>query len=199
MNRKKVPLLRFSAATVNPRSKTKALTKNRIPGSIIFMKIRALLLILTLGLAASGVCLAGDTKAQQALRDADAAWSKAAESKDVDKTVSYYSDDATVLPPNAPAATTKEAIRKIWQDMLASPGVATSWKATKVEVAKSGDLGFVSGTYEFNMNDASGKPVTDKGKYVELWEKQADGKWRCGTDTWNSDLPASASAAVEKQ
>ena len=161
------------------------------------MKIRALLLILTLGLAASGVCLAGDTKAQQALRDADAAWSKAAESKDVDKTVSYYSDDATVLPPNAPAATTKEAIRKIWQDMLASPSFVISWKATKVEVAKSGD--FVSGTYELTMNDASGKPVTDKGKYVELWEKQADGKWRCGTDTWNSDLPASASASVEKQ
>jgi ketosteroid isomerase-like protein len=163
------------------------------------MKINALLLTLTLGLAASGVCLAGDTKAQQALRDADAAWSKAAESKDVDKTVSYYSDDATVLPPNAPAATTKEAIRKIWQDMLASPGVATSWKATKVEVAKSGDLGFVSGTYEFNMNDASGKPVTDKGKYVEVWEKQADGKWKCGTDTWNSDLPASAPTSAEKQ
>ena len=162
------------------------------------MKIRALLLTLTLGLAASGVCLAGDTKAEQALREADAAWSKAAESKDLDKTVSYYSDDATVLPPNAAAATTKE-IRKIWQDMLASPGVAISWKATKVEVAKSGDLGFVSGTYELTMNDASGKPVTDKGKYVEVWEKQADGNWKCGTDTWNSDLPASASASVEKQ
>jgi len=163
------------------------------------MKIRTLLLTLTLGLAASDVCLAGDTKAQQTLREADAAWSKAAESKELDKTVSYYCDDATVLPPNASAATTKEAIKKIWQDMLASPGVAISWKATKVKVAKSGDLGFISGTYEFNMNDASGKPVTDKGKYVEVWEKQTDGKWKCGTDTWNSDLPASASASVEKQ
>jgi len=85
------------------------------------MKIRALLLTLTLGLAASGVCSAGETKAQQTLRDADAAWSKAAESKDLDKTVSYYSDDATVLPPNAAAATTKGAIKKIWQDMLAAP------------------------------------------------------------------------------
>ena len=34
-----------------------------------------------------------------------------------------------------------------------------SWKVSKVEVAKSGDLGFVSGTYEFTMNDASGKPT----------------------------------------
>jgi ketosteroid isomerase-like protein len=163
------------------------------------MKIKTLITTLVLGLAAAGVCLAGDSKAEQALRDTDAAWSKAAASKHLDKTVSYYSDDATVLPPNAPIATTKEAIKKIWQDMFATPGFVISWKATKVEVAKSGDLGFVSGTYELTMNDASGKPVTDKGKYVEVWEKKADGKWKCGTDTWNSDLPASPSAPAEKQ
>jgi len=143
---------------------------------------------------------AADTKAiEQALRDADAAWSKAAGSKDLDKIVSYYSDDATVLAPNASAATTKEAIRKIWQDMLATPGFVISCKETKVEVAKSGDLGFVSGTYEVTMNDASGKPVNDHGKYVEVWEKKADGKWKCGTDTWNSDLPASATASAESK
>jgi ketosteroid isomerase-like protein len=163
------------------------------------MKTKTLITTFTIGLAAAAVCLAGDTKAEQALRDADAAWSKAAESKDLDKTVSYYSADAIVLPPNAPTATTKEEIKKIWQDMLATPGFVISWKATKVEVAKSGDLGFVSGTYEVTMNDASGKPVNDRGKYVEVWEKKADGKWKCGTDTWNSDLPASPSASVEKQ
>jgi ketosteroid isomerase-like protein len=163
------------------------------------MKPKTLLLTVTLGLAAATVCLAGDTKAEQALRDADAAWSKAAGSKDLDKTVSYYSADAIVLPPNAAIATTKEEIKKIWQDMLTRPGLVISWKATKVEVAKSGDLGFVSGTYELTMNDASGKPVNDRGKYVEVWEKQADGKWKCGTDTWNSDLPASAPAPGENK
>jgi ketosteroid isomerase-like protein len=161
------------------------------------MKSKTLITSLVFGLAAASVCFAGDTKAEQALRDTDAAWSKAAESKDLDKTLSYYSDDATVLPPNAAAGTTKEAIRKLWQDMFATPGFVISWKATKVEVAKSGDLGFVNGTYEVTMNDASGKPVTDKGKYVEVWEKKADGKWKCGTDTWNSDLPASASAETK--
>src|SRR5256886_14504730 len=158
------------------------------------MKIKTLVLTLAFVLAAAAVCLAGDTKAEQALRDADDAWSKAAASKDLDKTVSYYSSDAAVLPPNAPIATTKDAIKRIWGDLLASPGMVISWKSTKVEVAKSGDLGFVSGTYELTMNDASGKPVNDHGKYVEVWEKKSDGKWKCGTDTWNSDLPASTPA-----
>jgi ketosteroid isomerase-like protein len=139
-----------------------------------------------------GTTSAADTKSatEQALRDADAQWSKAAEAKDLDKTVSYYAADAIVMPPNALEATTKDAIRKIWQDLLASPGLVISWKATKVEVAKSGDIGFVSGTYELTTNDASGKPVPDHGKYVEVWEKQANGKWKCGADIWNSDLPA---------
>ena len=163
------------------------------------MKTKTLITTFVLGLAATAVCLAGDSKAEQALRDADDAWSKAAASKDVEKTVAYYSNDANVLPPNAPITTTKDAIKKLWADLLASPGLIISWKATKVEVAKSGDLGFVSGTYEFTMNDTSGKPVTEKGKYVEVWEKQADGKWKCGTDIWNSDLPAAPAAAPEKQ
>jgi ketosteroid isomerase-like protein len=133
---------------------------------------------------------AADTKGiEQNLRDLDDQWSTAAGMKDLEKTVSFYSEDAIVMPPNAPADTTKEAIRKGWQDLLASPGLVIRWKTMKVEVAKSGDLACLSGTYDLTMNDPSGKPVNDHGKYVEVWEKQADGKWKCGTDIWNSDLP----------
>ncbi len=135
---------------------------------------------------------AADMKIEQDLRDLDAKWSAAAGAKDVDKTVSYYSEDAVVMPPNAPSATTKEAIRSAWKEMLTSPGAAISWKTTKVEVAKSGDLAYVSGTYEETMTDASGKPVKDHGKYVEIFKKQADGTWKVVADIWNSDLPAPA-------
>jgi uncharacterized protein (TIGR02246 family) len=146
-----------------------------------------------------GTASAADTKIEQAIRDLDVQWAKAVEAKDLDKSVSYYSDDAIVLPPNAAIATTKEAIRNIWKDLLASPGLVFRWKTTKVEVAKSGDMAYSSGTYELTMNGAGGKPVNDRGKYVVVWEKQADGKWKCGADIWNSDLPASASAAAEER
>ena len=166
------------------------------------MKTKSLFLsgcIALLSFAFVGTTSSAGTKIEQALRDLDAQWSAAAGAKDLDKAVSYYSNDATVMPPNASAARTKEAIRKVWQDLLASPGLSISWKATKVEVAKSGDLACLSGTYELTINDPSGKPLNDHGKYVEVWEKQADGKWKCGADIWNSDLPASAPAAPEKK
>jgi ketosteroid isomerase-like protein len=151
--------------------------------------------IALLSLTFISTATAADTKIEQALRDLDAQWSAAAAAKDLDKSVSFYSDDAVVMPPNTPSATTKEAIKNIWKELLASPGAAISWKATKVEVAKSGDMACLSGTYELTMNDASGKPVNDHGKYCEVWEKKG-GTWKCGTDIWNSDLPA---APAEKK
>ena len=158
------------------------------------MKTRLVLILVLVVLPIAIVCNfppAARASDEQAVRDADTAWSQAAASKDVDKTVSFYADDAVVMPPNAERATTKEAIRKIWKDLLTDAKV--SWKATKVEVAKSGDVGFISGTYEVTMNDVvTGKPVNDHGKYLEVWEKATDGSWKCAADIWNSDIPVVA-------
>jgi uncharacterized protein (TIGR02246 family) len=141
-----------------------------------------------------------DTRAadEAALRKLDDEWSKAAGAKDLEKTVSFYTDDAMVLPPNSPVLQGKEAIRAMWKGMFAVPGFGGGWKANKVEVAKSGDLGWTTGPYEINEIDASGKPMTDKGKYLAVWKKQADGSWKCVADMFNTDLPpASAPPALK--
>jgi ketosteroid isomerase-like protein len=136
---------------------------------------------------------------EQVLRDLDADWAKAAAAKDVEQTIGYYSADAIVLPPNATGAATKDAVRNIWKDMLATPGLVITWRAAKVQLAKSGDMAWVSGAYELTMNDARGKPINDRGKYLEVWEKQTDGNWKCRADMWNSDLEASAPSSSEKK
>lgn len=147
-----------------------------------------------------GAASAADTKAiEKAVRDLDAQWSGAAEARDVDKLVSYYADDATVLPAHAAIATTKEAIRSIFKNLLTVPGVALSWKAAKVDVAQSGEVAYSMGTYELTAPDDSGKPTIDRGKYVAVWKKQPDGKWKVVTDIWNTDLPLPASPPAEKK
>src|SRR3954462_1871 len=136
------------------------------------------------------VSWAADTKTiEQAIRDCDTQMSDAAVAKDFEKIVSYYSDDAIVLPPNSAALTTKDAIRETWKEMVASPDLKVSWNTTRVEVSKTGDMAYATGTYELAMNDKSGKPMKDSGKYLEVWQKQKDGTWQCGADMWNSDLP----------
>ncbi len=162
-----------------------------------FLKTQITLFLLLLSV--SSACqtqTAQDTLAadESALRTLDSEWSRAAGAKDVDKSVSYYADDAIVMPPNSPLATGKEPIRAVWKGMLGAPGFSGGWKSTKVDVARSGDLAYVSGSYELTENDASGKPVTDKGKYLEVWKKQANGSWKCVADIFNSDLPPAAPA-----
>src|SRR6516225_5153685 len=134
---------------------------------------------------------------ERILRALDTQWSKAAAAKDLEQTVAYYSEKAIVLPPNATSAATKETIRNVWKDVFAAPGLVITWKPTKVKLGSSDDMAWVSGTYELLMNDPSGKPANDRGKYLEVWEKQADGNWKCAADMWNSDLAVSVSAPAE--
>ena len=156
------------------------------------MRRGALVAVLAMGVMVGGCSLIGkleDFDEVTELRKLDEQWSAAAAKNDLEATLSFYADDAVVLPGNAPIATDKKAIREIWAGML-GPGTAVSWKVTKAEVAKSGELGYLYGTYELTMKDAKGgPPVKDNGKLVEIWKKQAEGKWKCIVDTYNSDLP----------
>jgi ketosteroid isomerase-like protein len=143
---------------------------------------------------------AGATRpAERILRDLDAQWSKAAAARDLERTVAFYSDDAIVLPPNATSAATKENVRNVWKDLLGTPGLVINWKPSRVKLGRNGAMAWVSGTYELTMNDATGKSMNDRGKYLEVWEKQADGNWKCAADMWNSDLAVSAPASAEKE
>jgi ketosteroid isomerase-like protein len=150
-------------------------------------------LALILSLSACGHQAPPDTRSadESAIKDLDAEWSRTAAAKNLDGTVSYYSDDASVLPPNSPIATDKPSIRAAWAPLLV-PGSSVSWQPSKVEVSRSGDLAYSMGTYQFSMKNSLGKLVEDRGKYVEVWKKQADGKWKTTADIFNSDLPTQA-------
>lgn len=154
----------------------------------------ASLALLVLG----GACTqqAPDTRAADgaAIREQDAQWSKTAGTGDLEATVSYYSDDASVLPPNASLITDKAGIRAMWAPLVA-PAVSTSWTTSKVDVAKSGDFGYAMGSYDIKPKDPKSTAAADHGKFVEIWKKQADGKWKCAVDIFNSDLPLPAPAA----
>ncbi|MBE3072836.1 MAG: DUF1579 family protein, partial [Acidobacteria bacterium] len=48
---------------------------------------------------------------------------------------------------------------------------------------------YVRGNYTMTMAFPGAPAVTDKGKYVEIHKKQADGTWKVKYDSWSSDLP----------
>jgi ketosteroid isomerase-like protein len=89
-----------------------------------------------------------------------------------------------------PVANTSDARRAVDKQLMDDPNFQLQFVATKVEVAKSGDVGYTEGSYMMTMTDpATKQPMTDKGKYVTVYKKQADGSWKAVEDMQNSDMP----------
>ena len=123
-----------------------------------------------------------DTAAiRQAIEDGGTAWETAA-------LTALYTEDAILLPPNAPRATGSAAIQTAFTEMLAvAPFTAIDIVTDGVEVSAAGDLAWAHGTYT-STNTVAGVPYEDSGKWLNVSENR-DGQWLMVTDTWNSDTP----------
>ena len=121
----------------------------------------------------------------KALAKLDDDWSAAAATRDAKRVASFYAEDAIAYPPNEPVAVGKAAAEKVWARYFAEPTYNLSWKTTHAEV--SGAFGYTAGTYEDSFKGPDGKMVVGKGKYLCVWRRQSDGKWKAVHDMWNTD------------
>ena len=150
-------------------------------------------LVALLVLAASGCAPKVDIEAERAaIRTLDDQMVAAINAGDLAAWLAFFTDDATMMPPNAPAVVGKEAIREFAAEVIASPDFAVAHKLGKVEVSRSGDLAYLSYAYELTLNDPEGNPVTDRGKDISVLKKQPDGAWKIVIDIWNSNQPLPA-------
>lgn len=124
----------------------------------------------------------------KALKDTETAWNK--DIKDIDKSTSYYAEDATLLMPNQPVVNGRAGIKETFKQFAGDPNFDLHFESVKADVSKSGEIGYTQGTYTMTMTDpATKKPMTDRGKYLTVYKKQADGSWKAAQDMINSDTP----------
>ena len=125
----------------------------------------------------------------------DAEWADAATAgTDIDKIVSYWADDAVVIPQGQPVAEGKGAIRAFVAGSLAIPGFRIHWVSDKVSFSPDGQLAYLRSTNEITVPGPTGTPVTVSGRGITVWRREVDGQWRCVVDIWN-DPPAAAPVA----
>jgi ketosteroid isomerase-like protein len=115
------------------------------------------------------------------------AWFKAIDAKDLEKTLSFYASDAQYLSAGRPAATTADARRKLWIEDFGTPGFSSDEATTQIEVARSGDLAYQRGTYVATMQNERGQMTKSTGKFVVVWKKQSDHRWKAIIDIDNAD------------
>lgn len=132
----------------------------------------------------------------KAVEDVEAAWSRDMASKDIDKMASYWAEDAAVMMPNEPLLNGREKAKETLKTMVADPNFALSFQPTHAEASKGGDFVYTIGTYSMTVSDKDKKPVTDKGKYLTVYKKQADGSWKAVADMINSDMPPPGAPAL---
>jgi ketosteroid isomerase-like protein len=133
--------------------------------------------------------------AQATLLRRDAEWADVAHAgKDVDKIVSYWTDDALVLFPGQPSIEGKKAIRDYVAKSLAIPGFSIHWVSEKPEFSPDGKLAYMRGTDQMTVPGADGKPMTIHLRGLTVWRLDPDGQWRCVADIANEMPPAAPSS-----
>jgi ketosteroid isomerase-like protein len=141
-------------------------------------------------LAITGCNQAIDTKTEgEKLMQVSREWSKSAVERNVEKTVSYWSEDAIVLSAGQPDLKGKKAIRQMVEGSFNIPGFQISWEPKSAEISKSGDIGYLIEDTHITANDSTGKPVTKYYKSVTVWKKQTDGSWKNVVDVMSPEFP----------
>lgn len=146
--------------------------------------------LLSVAVALAGAAPAtarGDVAAERAaLFKADKAWSEAAVRKDVEKVLSFWTDDAVVYPPGQTPVVGKDALRRYVTEGFALPGFSIRWETSAFEVSASGDIAYGLGSNFVTFADPQGKVLTERGRGVTVWRKGTDGSWKCAVDVWNA-------------
>jgi ketosteroid isomerase-like protein len=123
---------------------------------------------------------------RERLLQRDAEWAAlASEGREVERMLSYWTDDARVYPPGLPVVSGKAALRDYVQGALAIPGFHITWTSSEASLSPDGQLAFMLSTNAVTLPGPDGRPVTAHGRAVTIWRKESDGNWRCAVDIWN--------------
>jgi uncharacterized protein (TIGR02246 family) len=125
---------------------------------------------------------------RQAIDASNAKFVDAVKKADTTTIADNYADDAIVMAPGTEAWRGRDAIRKGFGGM--ATGMTTKEFSLKTDdVTLGGDLAVETGSYEMTVEPKGGKEMKDKGKYVVVWKRQADGSWKIIRDIFNADAP----------
>lgn len=101
---------------------------------------------------------------------------------------SWFADDGVALGNGAAPLIGKVAIEK--SATWSPKSYQLTWTPTDALMGPSGDMGYTWGHYEGHSKDANGNPITTSGRYITVWRKNPDGKWKVVLDAGANDVPA---------
>lgn len=153
---------------------------------------RALVFFFALFVTQAAACAQTNSSQKAApdtLRALDIQLQNAITDGDLERIMSFYAEDAVLLPAAEPLIEGKEAIRDEWAHILTIPGFQNTSALAKLDISASGDLAYIVGSYKAVMMGEDGGTVQEPGKWVTIWKRQPTGGWRIVVDMYNTDVP----------
>ena len=145
--------------------------------------ITLLLLLILIGCTEKSESL--ETATPEELSQMNKDFVKALNDKNAEVASLLYSEDASLLPPNEAIVTGRDNIKNYWQTALDAG--TTDVSVSTISTGSDGDLGYEIGRFQLSYPGEDGKMLTEKGKFIEILKRQADGKWISLYGIWNSD------------
>ena len=138
------------------------------------------------GCNGTGQPMAADADSvKQAMKADEKAWNAQfnAKPQDLEALVGHYADDGYFVAPGINPASGGTEIRQTYAKGLGDPNFAISFASDKMDVAASGDLAYTRGRFTEKYSDPkTNQPVSEKGSYITVYKKQADGSWKAVED-----------------
>ena len=120
---------------------------------------------------------------RQTIAEENRRFGAAAAGKDYPGMAGFYTEDAKLLPPDAPIVSGRKAIEEFWRNAANALGlIGVELKTIDLEVA--GDTAYEVGEADLKLSSGQAK-----AKYLVVW-RGGDGQWRLHRDIWNS-MPTS--------
>jgi ketosteroid isomerase-like protein len=129
------------------------------------------------------------TEGEKLLRR-DAEWADLATAgKNVEKVVSYWSDDAVLIFPGQPVLEGKAAICAYVTASFNTPGFKIHWVSQEPVFSPDGKFAYMRGTDEATVPGPNGGTMTIHSRGISIWRFESDGQWRCVVDISNEAPP----------
>lgn len=123
-------------------------------------------------------------EAKEAVHRINAEFKEAYDRGDAAAVAAAYAEDGAVLAPDEPTIRGKRAIEDSFNWVIKDIGGRVSIET--VEVVAAGDVAYQWANYALK-----GGTRSVAGKFVEVYNRQADGSWKIRLTIYNSDAPLS--------
>lgn len=115
------------------------------------------------------------------LMEADRAFDKATLERGLEGWLEWFSDDARVNGAQGEVVG-KAQLREFYKGMFAQKEFSIRWQPLHEELSADGAFGYTYGVSQISFRDEKGQLQERRGRYLTVWRKQKDGKWKVITD-----------------